>query len=128
VVWAAALYEPLAFFDLQILNVGPAIVLLLAALERLTAPKRTTTSLALSGLFLGLASITVATFLVFLPVAAAWLATSTRRRSTETPVARRVVAAASFLRGPAALPSSLWSRRATLLFRASLSSSPTTAG
>lgn len=106
----AALYGPFLYFDLQLLNAGLVVFLLLLALERLTAlpqepavtPKRRTVPsgrgdtgrLALGGLALGLSCITVATCVVALAVVAIWL---WRQRSHLSRQAMAAFAAAAVL-------------------------------
>jgi 4-amino-4-deoxy-L-arabinose transferase-like glycosyltransferase len=72
-------YGPLILSDLQLLNSTLAIVLLLLALDLITGAaatrdgKGTSWRLPAAGLTLGLASITVATLVVAIPVVALWL-------------------------------------------------------
>lgn len=81
----AAAYGPLIFFDLQLLNAGLAVLLLLAALERVTAADPAPGKLLAGGFLTGLAAINVATFLIAIPVVAAWLV----RRSSRARRPRR---------------------------------------
>jgi tetratricopeptide (TPR) repeat protein len=91
--WAcAALYAPWILLDLQLLNAGPAVFLLLLGVWLLLGsdPARAPSlrMVAASGLVLGLACITVATLLVTLPVAAGWLYLVARKKAAAAGIAR----------------------------------------
>ncbi len=99
IAWGiAALYGPLIYFDLQILNATMGIFLMLLALERVTAPRASRlTGAASGGLALGLAGITVASLLVVAPVLGFALFHSDGRFSRGKGARRRVPSRASLL-------------------------------
>ncbi len=87
----AALYAPLIYFDLQILNATIGLFLMLLAFERVTAPGASRRKgAALGGLALGLAGITVASLLIVTPVLGLAIFHSERRVSRDSGAQGRV--------------------------------------
>ncbi len=96
IAWAAgALCAPLIFFDLQLLGVTLATMLLFVAVDRVMTwePGSNDRILFAGGLALGLACVTVATCLVAIPVLVGWSARRLRRAEAGVSVALYFLAA-----------------------------------